>query len=778
MPAEDSPEEDGEAMPPAMVATSSMHTNDAKDIGDWGEHGNATDEMDGGGSMSPGNFFAGGAKAAKDAGARMSRRASFVHSLDPSAFKATNMDEEAKDKGTKMGVLVDPDTMKDQVRQKLCRPQYRVTDYYHDEGCSQRIGKSMIFDKITLGVIAFNAIWIAIDTDMNDADILSEADPMFIIAENLFCSYFVFEWTVRFCSFKKKSTGCKDAWFLFDSFMVSMMVLETWIFTGIVTIMGSGGNTGGANVGLLRLARLLRLSRMARMGKLLRVMPELLIMLKGMKAAMRSVFWTLILLLLIMYVFAILFVQLGEDTAVGDQYFNAVPQSMYTLLVFGVFLDDIRFLTDKLKSEWVLAIIFFCFVLLAALTVMNMLIGVLCEVVSAVAATEREEMLVQHVNDRISRVMAIVDTDGSGSISKTEFSQIVVNSEAVKCLSDVGVDVFALIDLADYIFLDDDNAEVELDFGRFMEIVLKLRGSNTATVKDIVDLRKFMRLQMQENQAQTALILEKLRGGAQFTEDFRASMTTQIQRTMSTLFNSRDSTINDRSGDSMTSAQMRNTFSSYTQPESQKLRGALSSRSSKSSAKQDRYSIHTFQEDASKEVDEVSDLFDLQESQEDRDAPDLSQPPSTQAAKFLTESIKEGAHVVSLDGEVVSLTNSWEVLNLTGCCQQAKLQARPVLHAGTASERGGVPEAPANVEDNNFRSGNNLLTEWPDNQVLTEDGDRSVNKGASLAEAREVSTLSHSEGQSETKPPLLLPPGAARAKRTTFSDTSGHGYRL
>ena len=45
----------------------------------------------------------------------------------------------------------------------------------------------------------------------------------------------------------------------------------------------------------------------------------------------------------------------------------------------------------------------------------------------------------------------------------------------------MGVDVFALIDLADYIFEDDDkenNDEIELDFGRFMEVVLQLRGLN------------------------------------------------------------------------------------------------------------------------------------------------------------------------------------------------------------------------------------------------------------------------------------------------------------
>merc|ERR1719271_1184188 len=149
---------------------------------------------------------------------------------------------------------------------------------------------------------------------MNHATLLLDAETVFVFAENFFCTYFVFEWVVRFISFRNKLDGRKDAWFVFDSFMVMMMVLETWVFTVIILFLGGagGGGAGGAgNVSILRLARLLRLTRMARMGKLLRVLPELLIMLKGMMAAGRSVFWTLVLLLIFMYLFAILFVQLA-----------------------------------------------------------------------------------------------------------------------------------------------------------------------------------------------------------------------------------------------------------------------------------------------------------------------------------------------------------------------------------------------------------------------------------------------------------------------------------
>eukprot|EP00928_Gymnodinium_smaydae_P097682 TRINITY_DN8907_c1_g6_i1.p1 TRINITY_DN8907_c1_g6~~TRINITY_DN8907_c1_g6_i1.p1 ORF type:complete len:774 (+),score=213.81 TRINITY_DN8907_c1_g6_i1:258-2324(+) len=409
--------------------------------------------------------------------------------------------------------------MKEKVRQNLLKERRVVTDFYKEEGVYQFIARSNIFDKATLSVIAFNAIWIMIDTDYNDVPVLLDAHPVFIIAENFFCTYFFFEWFVRMMSFRRKLDGLKDAWFCFDSVMVCMMVLETWIFMIVLAVARptpgtENGNSEGGDMGIIRLARLLRLSRMARMGKLLRVMPELMIMIKGMLAATRSVCFTLGLLMIIMYVFAIAFVQLTADyPTLSANYFTNVPKAIYTLLIGGIFLDGVGSLTKVLAPHFHLAAMFYLFVLIGSLTVLNMLIGVLCEVVSAVAATEQEEMLVNYVHEKLSHVMSLLDSDGGGTISKREFMEILENVEAVRCLNDVGIDVFALVDLAEYIFQDDDaknQDDIELDFANFMEIVLELRGTNTATVRDIVGLRKFMRLSMAENYRQTSEILQRL----------------------------------------------------------------------------------------------------------------------------------------------------------------------------------------------------------------------------------------------------------------------------
>jgi hypothetical protein len=206
------------------------------------------------------------------------------------------------------------------------------------------------------------------------------------------------------------------------------------------------------------------------------------------------------LLILLIYVFSILFVQLSDGSETGYEKFPNIPEAMLTLLIEGTFLDEFGGITRALAQEsWLLLIAWFVFTLLSALTVLNMLIGVLCEVISAVAATEREQITITTVKEALMDLLCRegIDADEDHMISKQEFVSLIAKPEAVRLLADVEVDVFGLVDIADWLFeaddVDDPNEEVKLTFAEFMEVILQLRGNNSATVKDIVDLRKYIR---------------------------------------------------------------------------------------------------------------------------------------------------------------------------------------------------------------------------------------------------------------------------------------------
>lgn len=392
------------------------------------------------------------------------------------------------DSGGPRPVFADAAAMKEKLRAALHAPEYNVADFYHERGFWQKIARDHHFENFTLFVIAANSIWIAVDTDYNDSDVLIEADIGFFFGENAFCVYFAFEWIVRFMAFKEKRNCLKDSWFVFDSALVAMMVLETWVISAIIAMTSSKSSGGLGNASILRLLRLLRLTRMARMARLLRAMPELMILIKGMAVATRSVFFTLCLLVLIIYLFAIAFTTLTKGTPLGDKYFKKVHESMGTLLLAGILPDHEESVNEVGAAGIGYAILFMFFMLLGSLTVMNMLVGVIVQVVSIVSAVEKEQMVVNFVKIQLQTLLnsSGIDANGDNQISKSEFETLLQKPEAARALQDVGVDVIGLVDFTDFIFKDD----MQLSFPNFMEMVLQLRGSNTATVKDIVDFRK------------------------------------------------------------------------------------------------------------------------------------------------------------------------------------------------------------------------------------------------------------------------------------------------
>merc|ERR1719478_412853 len=253
----------------------------------------------------------------------------------------------------------------------------------------------------------------------------------------MFFSYFSIELVIRFAAFAKKRSCLKDAWFVFDSTLVFLYGFDP--FAVALMAVFTGGGELPFPTAILRLFRLARLSRLVRM---LRSLPELMIMIKGMVSATASVGYTLGLLMLITYVFAIALRNLvPKDSDIETNYFSTVPESMHNLLVFGTFLDALsQFIYDTKAESPACFVLLWVYICLAALTVMNMLIGVLCEVISAVAEEEKESMMVDKVNEKFDDVVRKLDNDSSGLISWGEFQQILDFPQALRALESVNVD--------------------------------------------------------------------------------------------------------------------------------------------------------------------------------------------------------------------------------------------------------------------------------------------------------------------------------------------------
>lgn len=314
-----------------------------------------------------------------------------------------------------------------------------------------RIAKNKYFEAATICIIVLNALAIGVDADYSarfeTPANLYEGPVYFIITETFFASYFTIEILIRFLAYRQKCQCLRDRWFVFDAMLVCLMVWETWIMPFL------GGLQGLGQLSILRLLRLLRITRMA---KLMRAFPQLLMILKGITAAARAVGWTAILLVIISFTWSILFTneyhqgyltddELGALDAADPrkihEYFGSMDKSMLTLLIMGTILDDVTECSDIIRAQdnyWMLTA-FICYIVLNSFMMLNMLVGILVEVVGSTSEAESHRASKEQATEAIMTIFTSMDSDGSGLITRDEFANMKYDSDVMAALLDLGI---------------------------------------------------------------------------------------------------------------------------------------------------------------------------------------------------------------------------------------------------------------------------------------------------------------------------------------------------
>jgi voltage-gated sodium channel len=404
---------------------------------------------------------------------------------------------------------------------------------YKENSWAASLALNKKFEYLTLSIICLNALWIGYDTDQNKYSSLCESAkdaPQWIIGENLFCLFFTFEVVVRFIAFRSKLDCRKDYWFIFDSLLVTLMVLETWLVPVIEAIYGCGGGGGMPSFNLLRMLRLARLTRMTR---LMRAFPQMLTLVKGIVAALRSVGFTLLLLSILMYIFAIIFTSIyknAKDPAPSDEceeptdlkdLFGSMFTSLQTLFLSGTLLDELSTVMGALREDSTLFLcIFVVFLVLASFLVLNMMIGILFEVVQATKEGEEYKMKINLVSEVLSRKFSDIDTDNSGRISQKEFKEMCESKEVMSTLeNELDIDPQQLIDMKKLLFSDEDNPEEPgLTFDDFLTLLVRHRPGEKAGPIDVQDFRKLIRMQEKVQLAKLGRMKSSVQGLMTYVE--------------------------------------------------------------------------------------------------------------------------------------------------------------------------------------------------------------------------------------------------------------------
>ncbi|CAE7434068.1 SNRPA1 [Symbiodinium natans] len=382
------------------------------------------------------------------------------------------------------------------------------------DGAVAAVAYSPCFLNVALLVIVLNALWMLVDTEWNHVNLrgsdgrrpLQDISP---VLENCFCSFFSIEILIRLFGFRRWRFMFKDVWFLFDLLLVILMILETWVLP-LLSLVDSNLNSDALdNVALIRLFRLLRLGRIFRM---LRFHPEMRLLVKSIARAMNAVFNILFLLVLVTYLFAIVFTsQLAKpgterinadlSEASAKQLFADIVSSMLSLFTHGVLADELAFAFLAIKEDSVpLFWLFTVFVVFSGITLLNMLIGVLCQVVEDNSREHEKQKILVDLKSSLEEAFEALDTSFDGLVSEEEFQKMKTDPGVMEIFFRLGMEESAIIQRLDHmqetIFAtkheDPDESCIShsarppsLSFAQFADQVVELQMNTAAGVLDV-----------------------------------------------------------------------------------------------------------------------------------------------------------------------------------------------------------------------------------------------------------------------------------------------------
>merc|ERR1712137_386914 len=158
---------------------------------------------------------------------------------------------------------------------------------------------------------------------------------------------------------------------------------------------------------------------------------------RGLLIAIRSVVFTLILLAIMTYMFSIAMKSQTKGTDAEGVYFKTVLDGVAILLIHAICPDLQDPIFDIIDTGPISTFIYVTFLFLVSITMMNMLIGILCEVITCVSTVERAQLEISHMKEGLWELVKECDVDASGQISVNEFQNLLQNPEAVKFMQSV-----------------------------------------------------------------------------------------------------------------------------------------------------------------------------------------------------------------------------------------------------------------------------------------------------------------------------------------------------
>jgi len=310
----------------------------------------------------------------------------------------------------------------------------------------------------------------------------SSIPTTFTLIDITFLVLFTFEVLLRFFADRLEFVVGEDAtWNAFDTLLVLI---------GYATHLSPIGN--------LAFARIVRLARAIRMFYAIqtyRVFRGLRRMVKSVMNCMLSLVWLSLLLFIVIYMFAVYFMQglansLAKDTISAQkssqlvELYGSVAQSMFTLFqAISGGMDWKDAVSPIMKTSPTYGVLFLFYILFMVFGVLNIVTGVFIDIVLENAQADRKFQISEELDKRKQHMLEFMalfhklDINGDGILTKDEMVQSLQNKWMEGYLVTLGLDVSTMQDLYD---LMDSYGSGEVLVQDFVQGCMQGRGAATS----------------------------------------------------------------------------------------------------------------------------------------------------------------------------------------------------------------------------------------------------------------------------------------------------------
>eukprot|EP00746_Dinoflagellata_sp_MGD_P124590 gnl/MRDRNA2_/MRDRNA2_59186_c0_seq1.p1 gnl/MRDRNA2_/MRDRNA2_59186_c0~~gnl/MRDRNA2_/MRDRNA2_59186_c0_seq1.p1 ORF type:complete len:516 (+),score=83.88 gnl/MRDRNA2_/MRDRNA2_59186_c0_seq1:84-1631(+) len=302
----------------------------------------------------------------------------------------------------------------------------------------QKFVYSSFFSVVTSVVICVNGVVIGVETDWGD-DSLG-----WLVLEWFFLIFYTLELVLRLLSDGWRILKT-DGWIQFDFAVCSIAYFD-------VFVMGPLLNESGEAKEVAMVLRITRLMKLTRIFRLLRFFKELWLLIASFGSAFKTLGWTFILLLIVLYVFAILFVKLlGKEVQTEEiqVWFGTIGGAMFTLFQIMT-LEEWSHITRAVwaSSRWYMAFMIPLVIMICSFAILNTVLAVIVQHALEEAIDQKDHMIIKAQEELrqacldMLEVFKAADEDHSTLLSKEEFVKALSEENTRKLLQqmDMGED--------------------------------------------------------------------------------------------------------------------------------------------------------------------------------------------------------------------------------------------------------------------------------------------------------------------------------------------------